>query len=157
MTNSLFIEHHAHGLAFYINGDLQFDSADEAIYHEHLVLPAIALASQRFPDTPLRVLIGGGGDGLAARDALRFSQVSDITLVDYDPAVLELGRTVFQPYNRGSLLPAPDAPLGGSRVTVFTQEAFEFIGALPDAYYHVVICDFTCPTRPAETQVYSRE
>jgi spermidine synthase len=157
MTNSLFIEHHAHGLAFYINGDLQFDSADEAIYHEHLVLPAIALASQRFPATPLRVLIGGGGDGLAARDALRFSQVSDITLVDYDPAVLELGRTVFQPYNRGSLLPEPDAPLGGSRVTVFTQEAFEFIGALPDACYHVVICDFTCPTRPAETQVYSRE
>lgn len=157
MTHSLFIEQHANGLAFYINGDLQFDTADEAIYHEHLVIPAIALATQRFPDTPLRVLIGGGGDGLAARDALRFSQVSDITLVDYNPAVLELGRTVFQPYNGGSLLPEPDAPLGSDRVTVFTQEAFEFMAALPDACYHVIICDFTCPTRPAETQVYSRE
>lgn len=157
MVNPLFIEQHAYGLAFYINGDLQFDTVDEAIYHEHLVIPAIALAAQRFPEMPLRVFIGGGGDGLAVRDALRFSQVSDITLVDYDPAVLELGRTVFQPYNGGSLLPEPDAPLGGERVTVFTQEAFEFISALPDACYHVVICDFTCPTRPAETQVYSRE
>jgi spermidine synthase len=38
MPNSLFIEHHADGLAFYINGDLQFDTADEALYHEYLVL-----------------------------------------------------------------------------------------------------------------------
>lgn len=157
MTHSLFIEEHPHGLAFYINGDLQFDTADEAIYHEHLVLPAIALATRRFPETPLRVLIGGGGDGLAARDALRFPQVSDLTLVDYDPGVLELARTVFQPYNGGSLRSDPHTPLGGDRVTVYTQEAFEFMSALPDACYHVVICDFTTPTRPADTQIYSRE
>ena len=38
MPNSLFIEHHADGLAFYINGDLQFDTADEALYHEYLFM-----------------------------------------------------------------------------------------------------------------------
>lgn len=157
MTHSLFIEPHANGLAFYINGDLQFDSADEAIYHEHLVIPAIALAVQRFPDTPLRVLICGGGDGLAARDVLRFPQVAEVTLVDYSAAVLELGRTTFLPYNRGSLVTQPDAPLGAERVTVFTREAFEFISSLPDDCYHVVICDFTCPTHPSETSIYSRE
>ncbi|HEY9618076.1 MAG TPA: hypothetical protein V6C64_14620 [Microcoleaceae cyanobacterium] len=154
---SLFIEQHSTGLAFYINGNLQFDTADEAIYHEYLVAPAIALASQRFSNTPLRVLICGGGDGLAARDILRFHQVSEITLVDYDPEVLELGRTIFQPYNQGSLTTAEQVPLGSDRVTVYTQEAFEFVSALPDACYHVVICDFTCPTRPEETPVYSRE
>lgn len=157
MNPSLFIEHHSDGLAFYINGDLQFDTADEAIYHAHLVAPAIGLACQRFPHTPLRVLICGGGDGLAARDALRFSQVSEITLVDYSPEVLELGRTVFRPYNDGSLVEEPNTPLGMSRVTVYTQEAFGFVAALPDACYHVVICDFTFPTCPEDTTIYSWE
>ncbi len=78
---SLFIEHHANGLAFYINGDLQFDTADEALYHEYLVIPAITLAVGRFT-TDLRVLICGGGDGLAARDVLRFPEVRHIDLVD---------------------------------------------------------------------------
>lgn len=157
MPTSLFIEHRSTGLAFYINGNLQFDSADEAIYHEYLVVPAIALAAQRFPDTPLRVLICGGGDGLAARDALRFSQVSEVTLVDYNPDVLELGRTVFAPYNQGSLVSDPDSVLGESRVAVYTQEAFSFVSNLPDSCFHVVISDFTSPTAQAETQVYSRE
>jgi spermidine synthase len=154
---SFFIEHHPDGLAFYINGDLQFDTADEAIYHEHLVIPAIALATQRFPHTPLRVLICGGGDGLAARDVLRFPAVQEITLVDYSAAVLELARTVFCPYNGGSLATADDAPLGQSRVTVYTQEAFELVAARPDACYHAVICDFTTPTCSEDTAVYSRE
>jgi spermidine synthase len=67
MPTSLFIEEHNNGLAFYINGDLQFDTADEAIYHEYLVIPSIALAVKRFTHTALQVLICGGGDGLAAR------------------------------------------------------------------------------------------
>jgi spermidine synthase len=157
MPVSLFIERHPTGLAFYINGDLQFDSADEAIYHEYLVIPTIALAVKRFPQTKLRVLICGGGDGLAARDALRFSEVSEITLVDFNPDVLELARTAFRPYNQGSLVEERGAALGESRVTVFTQEAFQFVSTLPDACYHVVICDFTCPTSLEESQVYSQE
>ncbi|MBW4691090.1 MAG: spermine synthase [Lyngbya sp. HA4199-MV5] len=154
---SLFIEHHPNGLAFYINGDLQFDTADEAIYHEYLVVPAIALAVQRFPNTPLRVLICGGGDGLAARDVLRFDAVSDVTLVDYDAEVLELGRTVFEPYNQGSLISGLEPASGKNRLTVYTQEAFEFVANVPDACYHAVICDFTFPSRSEDTQIYSRE
>jgi spermidine synthase len=157
MPTSLFIEHHANGLAFYINGDLQFDTADEAIYHEYLVIPAIALAADRFPTTPLRVLIAGGGDGLAARDVLRLAQVETIDLVDYNPQVLELGRTVFQPYNQSSLLEESTATLGASRVTVYTQDAWDFVSRLPTACYHAVICDFTYPTCAEDSRVYSRE
>ncbi|KAM3093747.1 hypothetical protein ACKFKG_18525 [Phormidesmis sp. 146-35] len=154
---SLFVETHPHGLAFYINGDLQFDTADEAIYHEHLVVPAIALACQRFPNQPLRILVCGGGDGLAVRDILRFSQVSEVAIVDYDPDVVELGRTTFAPYNCGSLIDNPNSALGENRVTVHTREAFEFVAALPDRCYHAVICDFTFPTSSEATQVYSLE
>lgn len=149
MATSLFIEHHANGLAFYINGDLQFDTADEALYHEYLVIPTVSLALQRFPENDLRVLICGGGDGLAARDVLRFSQVSHIDLVDCNPEVLELGTTAFKPYNAGSL--------ENERVTVYTQEALEFVSTVADNSYHAIICDFTYPTCPEDTTIYSRE
>lgn len=176
MQTSLFLEHHKNGLAFYINGDLQFDTADEFIYHEYLVIPAIALAVQRFfPDKlrglelenrnlthlscqgreagcenqGLRVLICGGGDGLAVRDVLRFPEVSCVDLVDYNPEVLNLARTVFKPYNNGSL--------ESDIVTVYAQEAFEFVTQIPDNSYHVIICDFTYPTQPEDASIYSRE
>ncbi|MDZ7962998.1 MAG: spermine synthase [Aulosira sp. DedQUE10] len=149
MPNSLFIEQHDDGIAFYINGDLQFDTADEAIYHEYLVIPAIALATKRFPQTKLRVLVCGGGDGLAVRDGLRFTQIQNIDLVDYNPEVLELASTVFKPYNLGSL--------DSAKVTVYTQEAFAFVWELPNDYYHVIICDFTYPHSSDDTTIYSRE
>ncbi|MBK1986610.1 spermine synthase [Sphaerospermopsis aphanizomenoides BCCUSP55] len=149
MSTSLFTENYDDGIAFYINGDLQFDSADEAIYHEHLVIPAISLAIQRFPDTDLRVLICGGGDGLAARDVLRFEQVKSIDLVDYNPQVIELANTVFKPYNLGSL--------EQEKVTVYIQEAFGFVRELADDFYHIVICDFTCPNSAEEAKIYSQE
>lgn len=91
MLTSLFIEQHDHGIAFYLNGDLQFDTADEALYHEYLVIPAIALAAVRFPQIDLRVLICGGGDGLAARDVLRFTQVSQIVFSRLQPRSIRTG------------------------------------------------------------------
>ncbi|MEM7260364.1 MAG: hypothetical protein AAF488_00135, partial [Planctomycetota bacterium] len=69
----------------YINGHLQFSSNDEFIYHECLVHPAMALAR-----SPRRVLVLGGGDGLAVRELLRYSEVDSITLVDLDPAITRI-------------------------------------------------------------------
>lgn len=149
MPISLFVERRASGLAFYINGDLQFDTADEAVYHEYLAIPTIALAVKRFPQMGLRVLICGGGDGLAARDVLRFSEVSRVDLVDYSPEVLDLARTTFKPYNGGSL--------ESDRLSVCAREAFEFVSESPDDFYHAVICDFTYPTSAEDTSIYSRE
>jgi spermidine synthase len=148
-STSLFIDRYSpEHVAFYINGDLQFDSQDEAIYHQYLVGPAIALAEQNHTK-PLRVLICGGGDGLAARDVLRFPSVGAVTLVDYDPEVLELARTVFAPYNEGSL--------GDGSVTVQTREAFEFVRSLPSASFDVIICDFTFPSCPETEKMHTRE
>lgn len=74
-------------LSLYINGHLQFSSRDEHIYHEMLVHPAMTLAPRKE-----RVLILGGGDGLAARECLKYPQVRSVTLVDIDPAIIALGR-----------------------------------------------------------------
>jgi len=158
MATSLFVEQHADGTAFYINGELQFHSADEAIYHEYLTIPAIALAAKRFPNQLLRVLICGGGDGLAARDILRFPQVDHIDLVDYSQEVIDLGKQDFASFNQGSLV--------NPKVTIYIHEAFAFLNRLvqdfctescQDHTYHVIICDFTYPTSVAETQIYALE
>lgn len=79
---------HGGRMSMYLNGKLQFDSEDEFIYHEMLVHPA-ALALGR---PPARVLILGGGDGLAVREVLRWPGVASVTLVDLDPAVTSLAR-----------------------------------------------------------------
>ena len=73
---------------FFINGNLQFSSRDESIYHEQLVHPAMALV----PDHR-RVLILGGGDGLALREVLKYPDVEEVTLVELDPEMIELFST----------------------------------------------------------------
>src|SRR5688572_8064963 len=88
--------------ALFIDGDLQFDTRDEALYHEALALPALCLARPMFSEAGLRVLICGGGDGLALRECLRFPDVTRIDLVDYDPNVVEMGRTRFADQNNAS-------------------------------------------------------
>ena len=78
----------AQEIACYINGSLQFNSADEYIYHENLVHPAFTLA----PDAR-RVLILGGGDGLAAREILKYQHLREVVLCDLDPEMTNLAQT----------------------------------------------------------------
>ena len=88
-------------MSLYLNGRLQFDSEDEYIYHEYLVHPAMSAADSR-----ARVLILGGGDGLAVREVLRWPDVKEVLLVDLDPAVTNLAKT-YPPLvelNEGALL-----------------------------------------------------
>jgi energy-coupling factor transporter ATP-binding protein EcfA2 len=69
----------------YINGNLQFSSRDEYRYHEALVHPGLAgLPWAR------RILVLGGGDGMALREILKYPQVESVTLVDLDPRMTEL-------------------------------------------------------------------
>ena len=54
-----------------------------------------------------RVLVLGGGDGLAVREILRYPQIESVTLVDLDPAMTRLFA-----YRAA----APDAQPGGARL-----------------------------------------
>ena len=73
----------------YIDGNLQFSSEDECIYHEMLVHVPMSLATSRE-----HVLILGGGDGLALREVLKYPDVKKVTLVDIDLAVIRMAATV---------------------------------------------------------------
>lgn len=71
----------------YINGHIQFSSDDEYIYHEMLVHPVMALAGKA-----KRVLVLGGGDGLAVREILKYNSVKEVVLVDLDPMMTTIAR-----------------------------------------------------------------
>ncbi len=97
----------------YINGNLQFSSADEFIYHENLVHPAMALAPRRE-----RILILGGGDGLALREVLKYPDVREVVLVDIDPEMTRLARE--DPW----LTQMNHDSLADARVTTLENQAF---------------------------------
>jgi spermidine synthase len=72
-------------LRLHLNNNLQFSSRDEYRYHEALVHPGLStLPAAR------RVLVLGGGDGLAVREILKYPQIESVTLVDLDPAMTRL-------------------------------------------------------------------
>ena len=117
----------------FLNGNLQFSSRDEYRYHEALVHPAML-----GPRRPQRVLVMGGGDGLAVREILKYPEIREVLLVDLDPAMTQLSKT-FPPLvglNKSSLL--------DPRVRVVNQDAFVWINEAIDPFDAVII-DFPDP------------
>lgn len=123
-------------VALFIDGDLQFDSQDEGIYHESLALPALALAQSRIGGS-LSALIIGGGDGLSARELLKSTSIARIDLVDYDPEVLSLAHDDFQDVNQRSLY--------DERVKTHIEDAWQFVKRASEAglHYDIIISDLT--------------
>ncbi|MGF1553494.1 MAG: spermidine synthase [Paracoccaceae bacterium] len=100
----------------FLDGAIQFDTLDEHRYHEALVHPAMGLAPRR-----ARVLILGGGDGMAAREALRWRDVEEVVLVDLDPRVTGLFRT------RDDLAALNGRSLSDPRVRVINADAWTWL------------------------------
>ncbi|MFC1824605.1 polyamine aminopropyltransferase [Thermodesulfobacteriota bacterium] len=84
----------------FINGQEQFSTFDEEKYHEPLVHPAMRLAANSG-----KVLILGGGDGLALREVWKHQEVASVTLVDLDKKMTDLAKThpVLLGINHGSM------------------------------------------------------
>ncbi len=129
----------------YIDGHIQFSTRDEFRYHESLVHPAMAVPGPRD-----RVLILGGGDGLAAREVLKYPDVGSIDLVDIDAEMTRIARELpmLATLNAGSL--------DSARLTIHNDDAFSFINA-PGKPYDRVIVDMPDPHNEALNKLYSRE
>jgi spermidine synthase len=131
------------GFQLFLNGNLQFSSADEYRYHEALVHPALMLAGEA-----RRVLVLGGGDGLALREILKHPKVEHVTLVDLDPEMTKLAAN-FLP-----LAELNNHALTDSRVRVVNQDAMiwlEEAGQIFDA----AIMDFPDPNTFALGKLYT--
>ncbi|MFF9689070.1 polyamine aminopropyltransferase [Streptomyces sp. NPDC014623] len=130
-------------LGLYLGGRLRVSSRDEHRYHEALVHPAMNGAHRR-------VLILGGGDGLAAREVLRYPDVTSVVVVELDPAVTRLART--DPGLSALNGHAYEDP----RLTAVTGDAFAWLRATHDRY-DVVISDLPDPGITASTKLYAAE
>jgi spermidine synthase len=130
-------------LRLYINGNLQFSSRDEHRYHEALVHPGLqALPGAR------RVLVLGGGDGLAVREILKTRAVQHVTLVDLDPAMTGMFSTSPElvALNKGSLK--------DPRVTVVNTDAGRWLEAQGGMFDFIVV-DFPDPSNFGIGRLYS--
>jgi spermidine synthase len=140
----------------YIDGNLQFSSADEHRYHESLVHPAFAAREQVASTPARRVLVLGGGDGLAIRELLRYPAVTSIDLVDLDPEMTRLFREMpaLAELNAGSLADA--------RVTVHNADAMRWLEerraeAADLQPWDIVVVDLPDPNNLSLGKLYSRE
>lgn len=131
------------GFSLFLNGNLQFASVDEYRYHESLVHPAMVRAG-----SVARVLILGGGDGLAAREVLRYPEVQSVTLVDLDPAITGLA-TKYEELARlnGHSLTHP-------KMRVINTDGMKFLEE-GDALFDVVIVDFPDPNNFSLGKLYT--
>lgn len=127
----------------FLNGDLQLSSIDEYRYHESLVHPA--MAGRR-----ARVLVLGGGDGLAIREVLRYPDVAEVVNVELDPAVTRLAR------NDARLSKLNGGALADPRVRVEHADAFSWLRS-DRGLFDVVIADFPDPEDMATAKLYSLE
>jgi spermidine synthase len=136
---------HREHFQLFLNGQLQFSSADEYRYHEALVHPALMLTAE-----PRRVLVLGGGDGLAAREILKHPSVREIVLVDLDPAVTRLAveNPLLRELNRGSFL--------DPRVHVVNEDAMIWLGKPGGGLFDAAIVDFPDPHNFSLGKLYTR-
>ncbi|WNS76279.1 spermidine synthase [Bacillus sp. DTU_2020_1000418_1_SI_GHA_SEK_038] len=132
-------------IRMYLNEQLQFSSLDERIYHEAFV--HIPMALTRWHE---RILILGGGDGLALREVLKYSDVKQVHLVDLDEKVLNIARNV------PAMATMNDRAFFDKRVHVFAQDAIQFVEK-SNQKYDLIIIDFPDPTVPILANLYTLE
>ena len=127
----------------YINGQEQFSTYDEERYHEPLVHPAMQLAGARE-----HILILGGGDGLAAREVLKYSDVRSITLVDLDPVMTDLAKyhPVLTQINQNSM--------SHEKMTVKNMDGAMFL-TQTDRLFDVILIDLPDPDSMDIMHLYS--
>lgn len=130
-------------IRLFLNNNLQFSSRDEYRYHEALVHPALAsLPHAR------RILILGGGDGMAVREVLKYPQVESITLVDLDEAMTDL-------FSSMPMLTALNGDaLRSPRVKVINQDALRWLES-DESVFDLVVVDFPDPSNFSVGKLYT--
>ena len=131
-------------LRLFLDGNLQFSSLDEPRYHEPLVHVPMSQV-----ELPRRVLVLGGGDGLVAREVLKYESVERVTIVDLDPKMFEIARTY------PALTRLNERSLHSPRVHTVAKDAFVFLEEA-NRTYDLIIADLPDPNNISLARLYSR-
>ncbi len=137
------------GTTLWIDGNLQLAQIDEYRYHESLVHPAIWL----YPKLPKRVLVLGGGDGMALRELERYPFIESIILVDIDKEMVELAKRniTLRKLNQDSF--------SDPRVKVVISDAVDYLERASEGgeKFDIVIVDFPDPHNLTLAKLYTVE
>ncbi|MYR46185.1 polyamine aminopropyltransferase, partial [Streptomyces sp. SID5910] len=131
-------------LRLFLDGRLRVSGSDERRYHEALVHPAMT-------GRHARVLILGGGDGLAVREVLRHPGVRRVDVVEPDPGLARLAR------HDPGLSALNEHAYGDPRVHVTAGDAFHRLRSARTGTYDVVVSDLPDPGITSSTKLYSQE
>lgn len=134
-------------IRLFLDGNLQFSSADEHRYHESLIHVPMSI---RAGGPVKRVLLLGAGDGMAVRELLKYPDIREIILVDLDKAVIDLARSnhYIAALNQHSL----DNP----KVKLITADAFVYLAENTDRF-DFIVCDLPDPNNNSLTRLYSKQ
>jgi len=127
----------------YLNGNLQFSTFDEYRYHEALVVPAL----MAHPD-PKKVLVLGGGDGLAVDLLLKDPRVESIVLVELDKVMID----IFREHPEMSKL--SHRALRSPKVEVVIADAFAWLEDSSDKF-DLALVDFPDPSNYSVGKLYT--
>lgn len=126
------------GVLLILDGEIQCASRDEGIYHEVLVHPGLYALIECQSRKKVDVLIFGGGDGCAIREAVKWPEVTSITVVEHDQEVIHLFRdTEIGDHflSRASFL--------DDRVKIVIEDAFEFSHMHQGRLWDFLVMDMT--------------
>jgi spermidine synthase len=124
------VESGIYGKALVLDNRWQTCTGDEFLYHEPIVHSPFVMHGD-----PRRVLIAGGADGGAAREALKWNSVEEILLVDIDGDAVEACREWLPEIHQGSL--------NDDRVRIEIGDAYDVIAE--SRGWDVIIADLTDP------------
>jgi spermidine synthase len=130
-------------IRLFLSSHLQFSSRDEYRYHEALIHPGLSAIP-----APRRVLVLGGGDGLAVREILKYPQIESITLVDLDPEMTRLFST------HPMLTALNQKSFSSPKVHIINGDAFPWVDSNTDSFDFIVI-DFPDPTSYSLGKLYT--
>lgn len=134
---------HKDDIRLFLDGNLQFSTVDEYRYHEALVHIPMSYAKSH-----KKVLILGGGDGLAAREILKYNDVEKIVLVDIDKQMTDLCSTNKQ------LSDLNQNSLKNPKVQVINEDAYIFVQENQEEF-DVIIIDFPDPNSETLNKLYT--
>lgn len=133
---------HKDDLRLFIDGNVQFCSLDEYRYHEALVHIPMSQAAKKD-----KVLILGGGDGMAVRELLKY-EGTQITLVDLDPEMIRIcsENPIIAELNENSLK--------SDRLHIVNDDAYRYLEENEETY-DVIIVDLPDPNNESLNKLYT--
>jgi spermidine synthase len=133
-----FIDTYELGRLVILDNKIQSTEADEFIYHETLVHPAMVTHP-----APKIVLILGGGEGATLREVLKYRTVEKVVMVDIDEEFVSLCKTHLKHWHHGSF--------NDKRVELIFSDAKKYIRK-SKLIFDVIIADISDPIEKGPAQ-----